>query len=106
MINTQYISTEAGGEATNDISHDTEDHMAVVNPVPKDKASGDIKPIYEDLVKRLGRVPNFFGVMAHRPEVLKHFVPLYGAIVSQGTVEPKLKELAYLKVSAVNGCEY
>jgi alkylhydroperoxidase family enzyme len=44
--------------------------------------------------------------MAHRPEVLKHFVPLYGAIVSQGTVEPKLKELAYLKVSVVNGCEY
>lgn len=80
--------------------------MAVVNPVPKDKASGDIKPIYEDLTTRFGRVPNIFGVMAHRPDVLKNFLPLYGAVVAQGTVEPKLKELAYLKVSLVNGCEY
>jgi alkylhydroperoxidase family enzyme len=80
--------------------------MAVVNPIPKDRASGDVKPIYEDLTKRFGRVPNIFGVMAHRPDVLKSFLPLYGAIITQGTVEPKLKELAYLKVSMVNGCEY
>jgi alkylhydroperoxidase family enzyme len=80
--------------------------MAVVNPVPKDKASGDVKPIYEDLTKRFGRVPNIFGVMAQRPDVLKNFLPFYGAVVTQGTVEPKLKEFAYLKVSMVNGCEY
>jgi alkylhydroperoxidase family enzyme len=80
--------------------------MAVVNAVPNDKATAEIRPIYEDLTKRFGRVPNVFGTMAHRPEVLKHFLPLYGAIMTKGTVEPKLKELAYLKVSLVNGCEY
>lgn len=80
--------------------------MALVNAVPKDKVAEDVKPIYEDLAKRFGRVPNIFGTMAHRPEVLKHFLPLYGSIMTKGTVEPKLKELAYLKVSLVNGCEY
>ncbi len=80
--------------------------MAVVNPVAKDKVTDEIRPIFDDLAKRFGRVPNIFGVMAHRPDVLKSFLPLYGAIMTQGTVEPKLKELAYLKVSLVNGCEY
>jgi len=80
--------------------------MTVVNMVPKDKVTEDVRPIYDDLTKRFGRVPNIFGVMAHRPEVLKHFLLLYGAIMTQGPVEPKLKELAYLKVSLVNGCEY
>lgn len=80
--------------------------MAVVNPVPQDKVTEEIRPIYDDLAKRFGRVPNIFGAMAHRAEALKHFLPLYGAIMTQGTVEPKLKELAYLKVSLVNGCEY
>jgi len=80
--------------------------MAVVNPIPKEKASGDLKPIYDDLEKAFGRVPAIFGVMAHRPNVLKHFLGLYGAIVREGTVEAKYKELAYLKTSMVNGCEY
>lgn len=80
--------------------------MAVVNAVPPDKATNEIRPIYEDLTKRFGRVPGIFGTMAHRPEVLQHFLSLYGAIMTKGTVEPKLKELAYLKVSLINGCEY
>lgn len=80
--------------------------MASVNPVSQDKASDDVKPIFDDMQKRFGRVPNFFGLMAHRPAVLKHFLPFYAAVTGPGTVEPKLKELAYLKTSMVNGCEY
>lgn len=80
--------------------------MAVVNPVPKEKAAADIKPIYDDLTKAFGRVPNIFAVMAQRPAVLKQLLPLYGSIINEGTVEPKYKELAYLKTSILNGCEY
>jgi alkylhydroperoxidase family enzyme len=80
--------------------------MAVINQVPKDKAPDDVKPIYDTLSKNFGRMPNIFGVMAHRPGALKHFLPLYGAIMNEGTVEPKLKEFAYLKTSIINGCEY
>jgi hypothetical protein len=44
--------------------------------------------------------------MAHKPEVLKHFLPFYAAITGPGAVEQKLKEFAYLKTSLVNSCEY
>ena len=80
--------------------------MAVVTPVPADRVAEEAKPVYEAVTKRLGRVPNFFANMAHRPNVLKHFPAFYGAITSEGTVEPKLKELLYLKTSIVNGCQY
>ena len=80
--------------------------MAVVNPVSKEKAPPDVKPIYYNLTKAFGRVPNIFAVIAQRPGVLKHLLPLYGSIINEGTVEPKYKEWAYLKTSLVNGCEY
>ena len=80
--------------------------MSVVNPVPKDKAAAEVAPIFEDLAKKFGRMPNFFAVMAHRPAVLASFLPFYGAVTGPGAVEPKLKEFAYLKTSLVNGCEY
>ena len=80
--------------------------MAVVNPVPKERAPDDVKPIYDDLTKAFGRMPNIFAVMAHRPAALKNLLALYGSIINEGTVEPRYKELAYLKTSLLNGCEY
>ena len=80
--------------------------MAVVNPVSREKAPDDVKPVYDNLTKLFGKVPNIFGAMAHRPGALKNLVALYGSIMSEGTVEPKYKEFAYLKTSLVNACEY
>src|SRR5262249_49080264 len=40
-----------------------------------------------------GKKPSpFFRAMAHRPEVLKNFVPLYGAIMGPGAVDRRIKE--------------
>jgi alkylhydroperoxidase family enzyme len=80
--------------------------MAVIEPIPKDKVPDDLKAVYDDLAKRFGRVPNIFAVMARHPGALKAFLPLYAAVMRGGTVEAKHKELAYLKTSLLNGCEY
>jgi alkylhydroperoxidase family enzyme len=80
--------------------------MAVVNPLPKEKAASEVRETLEALTKQFGRIPNIFATMAHRPNVLKNFLPLYGAIIDEGTVEARYKELAYLKTSLINGCEY
>lgn len=80
--------------------------MTVVNPLPKEKAAPEVHEVYDGLAKRLGKVPNFFATMAHRPDVLKKFLPLYSAVINEGTVEPRYKELAYLKTAMTNGCEY
>jgi hypothetical protein len=54
--------------------------MATITPVSEERAAADVKPIYENLKKNVGKVPNFFAMLAHKPEVLKTFVPMYGAI--------------------------
>ena len=80
--------------------------MAVVNPLPKEQAAPEVQETYDAMIKKGGKMPNFFANMAHRPDVLKKFLPLYAAIVNAGTVEPRYKELAYLKTAMLNGCEY
>ena len=54
----------------------------------------------------LVRSSSFFGIMAQKPEVLKTFLPFYGAITGPGALDQRYKELAYLKTSMVNGCVY
>ncbi len=80
--------------------------MKVVNPLTKEQAAPEVRETFEKLTTLAGKVPNIFAAMAHRPAVLNAFLPLYGAIVNEGTVEAKYKELAYLRTSMVNGCEY
>lgn len=80
--------------------------MAVVNPISRDNAEADLRTFYDQLSEKFGRMPNFFAVMAHRPRVLKHFLPFYASIMADGTIEAKHKELAYLKTSRLNGCAY
>jgi uncharacterized peroxidase-related enzyme len=48
----------------------------------------------------------FFRAMAHRPEVLKNFVPLYGAIMGPGAIDRRIKELVYLTCSYSNECAF
>lgn len=48
----------------------------------------------------------FFRAMAHRPEVLKHFVPLYASIVGPGSVDRRVKEIVYLTCSFANECAF
>jgi uncharacterized peroxidase-related enzyme len=51
--------------------------------------------------------PNlFFRAMAHRPDVLKNFVPLYASIMGPGPVDRRVKELVYLACSYANRCAY
>ena len=48
----------------------------------------------------------FFRAMANRPDVLKTFVPFYGAVVGPGSVDRRIKELVYLTCSYANECAF
>ena len=51
--------------------------------------------------------PNsFFRAMANRPDVLKSFVPLYGAVMGPGSVDRRTKYLIYLVCSYANECAF
>jgi uncharacterized peroxidase-related enzyme len=58
------------------------------------------------LESKAKRANHFFRTMANRPEVLKTFVPFYGAVVGPGSVERRMKELVYLACSYANECAY
>lgn len=77
-----------------------------IQPVEKEQAPEPVKRIYEALERDGGRVSNFLKMLAHKPDVLRTFNLLYAAVWAEGAVSPKLKELAYLRTSIVNGCEY
>jgi uncharacterized peroxidase-related enzyme len=77
-----------------------------ISPVSKENAASEVQPILDKLTQNFGKVPDFFGTMARAPHVLAAFLPFYSAVIEKGTVERKYKELAYLKTSLINGCEY
>ena len=69
-----------------------------VNPAENEFLAG--------LEARTKRPNAFFRTMAHRPEVLKNFVPLYGSIMGNGAVHSRVKELVYLTCSYTNRCAF
>jgi len=90
-----------------DFSHEAEEELvSAIKPLTKEAASSEVHAVYDGMHKKFGKKPNIFGLMAHRPDVLAKFLPLYGAIIEGGTVPARYKELAYLKTSKANGCGY
>jgi alkylhydroperoxidase family enzyme len=77
-----------------------------IHPVEKDEASPIVRRIYDSIEKSGRSVSNLLKLLAHRPEVLRAYNQLSGAMWVEGTLEPKLKELAFLRVSILNACEY
>jgi alkylhydroperoxidase family enzyme len=74
--------------------------------VEKDQANDVVRRIYDSLEQRSGRVSPFYKILANKPDVLRAFLQLDGAVWAEGALAPKLKDLAYLRVSIRNGCEY
>jgi len=67
--------------------------MGVVNPLTREQAAPEVQEVFDKIAERAAKIPNMFAAMAHRPDVLKAFLPLYKMIINQGTVEAKYKEL-------------
>jgi alkylhydroperoxidase family enzyme len=53
-----------------------------------------------------GRVSNLLRMLAHKPDVLRAYNQLSGAVWPDGALSVRTKELAYLRASILNGCEY
>ena len=81
-------------------------YQPAIAPLAKEQAAPQVHEIFDKLTRDIGHMPGFFGTMARVPDALVHFVALYSSVINRGSVEAKYKELAYLKTSQVNGCEY
>jgi alkylhydroperoxidase family enzyme len=77
-----------------------------IQPVEKEEASEAVQSVYREIERRAGRVSTLYKMLGHKPEVLHTFAAFYQAIWAPGTLSPKLRELAYLRTSILNGCAY
>jgi alkylhydroperoxidase family enzyme len=78
--------------------------MPHVKPLEDAQATPAARGLLQQIQSSFGMVPNIFRTMAHAPAVLQATLAFDQAIGKE--LDPKLRELAYLKTSQLNGCEY
>ena len=76
--------------------------MARIRLLEPDSASPEVREIYDTTLR--GKPGNVQKALAHRPEMLKSFLSFYGSVGR--SLDRKLYELVYLRVSFINGCHY
>jgi uncharacterized peroxidase-related enzyme len=76
--------------------------MASISLISPESAVAEVKEIYEKTLR--GKPGNVQKALAHRPEMLKNFLGFYASVGK--SLDRKLYELIYIRVSLINGCRY
>lgn len=76
--------------------------MARITLIEPEQASPEVKEIYEQKLR--GKPGNAQKALALRPEMLKNFLAFYSSVGR--SLDRKLYELVYIRVSLINGCRY
>ena len=79
--------------------------MPRLNQVTPESAEGATKEIYDDLTSKMGKVINIFQGMGNSSAALKAYLAMSGAL-KQGDLSPEDREVIYLAISELNGCQY
>ncbi|MEW6296885.1 MAG: hypothetical protein AB1671_03990 [Thermodesulfobacteriota bacterium] len=80
--------------------------MARISFVEKGQARGYAKKALDLVEHDFGMIPNIFKAMAHSPGLLGVVHSFLRALQEHTQLDPKLRELAYLKTSPLNHCAY
>lgn len=80
----------------------------LVTLVEYDAAPPDVKAVYDDIMETRGIdwINNFWKVLAHDPALLKRTWETLKEVMAPGALDPLVKEMIYVAISASNGCEY
>lgn len=76
--------------------------MARIALVNAENAPDEVREIYEKTLR--GKPGNVQKAMAQRPEMLKNFLSFYASVGR--SLDRKLYEMIYLRVSLINECRY
>ena len=80
--------------------------MARVPLLEKEQVDDSLKPMYDGLQERMGFVPNIFKTLAHAPSVAIEFLDLGRKILNKMNLDPRLRELAILRVGHIHQADY
>src|SRR5438045_3948603 len=76
--------------------------MARIALIEPEQANPEVKQIYDGTLR--GKPGNAQKAIAHRPDMLKNFLTFYASVGR--SLDRKLYELIYIRVSMINQCHY
>jgi AhpD family alkylhydroperoxidase len=82
--------------------------VALVPLIEYAQASAEVRAVYDDIMKTRGVdwINNFWKAVANDPKELARVWRDVKQVMAPGALDPLVKEMLYVAVSATNGCEY
>jgi AhpD family alkylhydroperoxidase len=82
--------------------------MGIVKLVEYAGAAAEVRAVYDEIMRARGTdwVNNFWKALANDPALLRRTWDNVRQAMAPGALDPLVKEMLYIAVSATNGCEY
>ena len=82
--------------------------MAIVRLIEYADAAPEVRAVYDEIMRARGTdwINNFWKALAHDPALLRRTWDSVREVMAPGALDPLVKEMIYVAVSATNGCEY
>ena len=82
--------------------------MSLARLIDYDDASPAVRAVYADIMatRKTDWINNFWKTLANDPATLKRTWESVKQVMAPGALDPLVKELIYVAVSATNNCEY
>ena len=82
--------------------------MATCGLIEYENASPEVRAVFDDImaVRQTDWINNFWKALAHDPATLRRTWESIKQIMAPGALDPLVKEMIYVAVSATNQCGY
>lgn len=82
--------------------------MSTVALIEYSAASPEVRAVFDDIktTRNVEDVNNFWKAIANHPALLKQVWEEVKTVMAPGALDPLVKEMIYVAVSATTGCEY
>ena len=82
--------------------------MPLLPLIEYEDAAPEARAVYDDIMQTRGSdwINNFWKVLANHPETLERVWNDVKTVMKPGALDPLVKEMVYVAVSATNNCEY
>lgn len=82
--------------------------MATVTLLSDEEVSAEALAVFDDIRQTRGTdfINNFWRALAHDPDLLRATWERLKVVMGPGALDPLVKEMLYIAVSATNACDY
>jgi uncharacterized peroxidase-related enzyme len=81
--------------------------MPWIDYINEDKAEGKLKDIYDEIIKKRGKLSNIMRIHSLNPDLMKKHLDLYISIMfGKSDLSRSDRELIAVVVSSINNCNY